>query len=90
MPLHEFVQTAHFVVYIVAGTNVQVVGIAEFYLTFELVGKVYRGNAALYRGSRAHVHENRRLYSAVNGGKLTSSGVSLLFYQFKHIKQISP
>ncbi len=65
IPVHKFVQTAKLSDQLVAGTDMEVVGIGKFHLRAdraEIIGR----NRALDRRHRADIHENRRLDGSVD------------------------
>ena len=75
---------AHLPNQLVAGPEVEVVGIAQLDLTADLpeIEGVY---TALDGGLGAHVHEHRGLdHAAVGTGKLAAPGAALGFKQFEH------
>ena len=69
---------------LVTRTEVEVVGVGKLYLTADFL-KVKGIKTALDCGGCSHVHENRRLNSAVNGCKLAAARAALFFDYFKHI-----
>ena len=66
------VQTSHFPYHLIAGAQVEVVGIAKFHLSFQF-SQVNGRNAALYSGRSPHVHETWGLESAVDGIHLSTA-----------------
>ena len=85
VPVHELVKASHLPHDLIAGTQVQMVGVAQLDLAahfFQIVG----GDAALDGGLGAHVHENRRLDgTAVGAGKFAAPGTAFGFEYFEHI-----
>ena len=61
----------------------QVVGVAEHYLTADIF-EVKSRNAALNCSRRRDIHKNRGPDGAVDGLKLSETGVFLFFYQCEH------
>ena len=82
VPGHEFVQPAEGFDELVAGPDVQMIGVRELYLAAD-IPQVARRERALYRALGADVHEDRRLDGAVRAGKLAAPRASLAFYDFK-------
>jgi hypothetical protein len=84
VPVHELVEPAHLPDDVVAGPQVQMVGVAQFDLAAHLF-EVQGADAALDGRLGAHVHEHRRLdHAAVGAGKLAAPGAALLFENLKH------
>ena len=84
VPVHELVEPAQLVDYVIAGAQVEVIGIAQLHLGFQPL-QVDGGNAALYRCGGAYVHEERRFYRAVRGVEYAPARASLGLFQFKHV-----
>ena len=71
IPGHKFMQAAHLLYDMIAGTYVQVIGIGQLYLSADAL-QVLGGNRALDGRYRAYIHKYRCLYRAMNGGKFCS------------------
>ena len=84
VPVHELVEPAQLVDYVIAGAQVEVIGVAQLHLGFQPL-QVDGGNAALYRCGGAYVHEERRFYRAVRGVEYAPARASLGLFQFKHV-----
>ena len=85
IPTHELVEAAQRLHRLVAGAEVQVVGVAQLDLAAQLVPQVESVDAALDGGLGAHVHEHRRLYHAAVGTlELSPPGAALFFNDFEH------
>ena len=72
VPVHEFMQAAEAADQLMAGPDVEMVGVAEDDLGAQLL-EVFRGHA-LDRGLGAHRHEDRGLHRAVQGAHLAAPG----------------
>ena len=83
-PVHEFVETAHIVNELVAGANVQVVGVGQLHLAVHVVQKLHGGYAALNGRAGTHVHENGSLNVTVNGVQHASAGAPVGCENRKH------
>ena len=68
VPIEKFMDAAKLINNILAGANVEVIGVGKLHLTADML-QVASGDPALYGGAGAHVHENRGLYIAVYGFK---------------------
>ena len=68
---------------IIAGAQVQMVGIAQHHLTFQFL-QVKGGNTALDGRSRCYIHKGRGLHRAVYRGKFRTAGRPFGFYQLIH------
>ena len=79
VPAGEFMQTAELFYFIISGTQVKVICVAELYLTF-YVFQVKSRNSALDRAACGDVHKSRSLNRPVRSDKFTSSGCSFGFY----------
>ena len=84
-PIHKFVESAHFIDELIAGTDVEVVGVGKLYLTAHLA-KVLGGNTALDSRASAYVHKHGSLNIAVYGVEDASAGAAFLFQKFIHFK----
>lgn len=73
-PPVEFVETAGFGDYLHAGTQIEVVGVAEYYLGVDVVGKFMLMHT-LNRAEGAHRHENGGGNFAVVGGDEAGAGI---------------
>ena len=76
VPVHELPKTAHLSHDLVAGTNVEVVGIAKLNLCTE-PRKVNRGNGALDGSHSSHIHKNRCFDRTVNGFESGAFGATV-------------
>ncbi len=77
LPVHEFVQPPHPPYQLVAGPEVEVVGVAQLNLALDLP-EVESVHAPLDGGLGAHVHKHRGLdHAAVGAGKLAAPGAAL-------------
>ena len=84
VPVHEPVQAAHLPHHVVAGAQMQVIGVGQLDLAAQIV-KVEGVHAALDGGLGAHVHEYRRLHrAAVGTAELAPPGPALFFDYFEH------
>src|SRR5271170_2759862 len=83
VPIHELVQTAGGADDIKAGTQIQMIGVAENDLRVHLLE--FAWVKRLDAGLRADRHEHRRLDDAVRGGQTAEPrfGVRIGFKQFK-------
>ena len=86
LPIHEFVQPAHFFHQIRAWANIQVVGIAQNNLRPDLFN--LRRRHPFNRGLSADRHENRSLNIAMTCFKDTTTGRSGFFEQCEHSKEL--
>jgi hypothetical protein len=77
------VQPANIAHNIVSRAQVQMISIAQSYLTAEC-HKVGRGNATLDSGACRYIHKYGRLYIAVNGVEYSSPRPAFGFYEFEH------
>ena len=83
VPAHELVQAAQIPDHIIAGTQMQMIGVAEFHLTFEVFEVIGRDTAL--DGCRcADIHKGRGLDGAVNRLEFAAPGISLFLDQFIH------
>ena len=79
VPVHEGMKPPHLPDQLVAGPEVEVIGVAQLNLAADLP-EVEGVHAALDGGLGAHVHEHRRLdHAAVGAGKLAAPGAALGF-----------
>jgi hypothetical protein len=76
-------QTAHIVDQAVTGTKMQMIGIGELDLTFQLA-QLHGVDTALNGGTCTHVHENGGLNVTVYGMEHTPARTALLLEKFKH------
>ena len=83
-PVHELVQAPHVVDELVAGADVEVVGVGQLYLTVNVIQELHGGYTALDGGAGAHVHENGGLDVTVNGVEHASAGASVGCENRKH------
>ena len=83
-PIHELVEAAHVVDELVAGADVEVVGVGELDLAIHVIEQLHGGYAALDGGAGAHVHENGGLDVTVNGVEHASAGASVGCENRKH------
>ena len=83
-PIHELVEAAHVVDELVAGADVEVVGVGELDLAVNVIQELHGGYAALDSGAGAHVHENGGLDVTVNGVEHASAGASVGCENRKH------
>jgi len=83
-PVHELVEAAHVVDELVAGADVEVVGVGELDLAIHVIEQLHGGYAALDGGAGAHVHENGGLDVTVNGVEHASAGASVGCENRKH------
>ncbi len=83
-PIHELVESAHVVNELIAGTNVEVVGVGQLDLTVNVIEQLNGGNATLDGGAGAHVHKNGGLDVTVNGVEHASAGASVGCKNRKH------
>ena len=85
IPAHHLMQAAQLLHHLVAGTQVQMIGIGQLHLTADLL-QVKGGYRALDGTLGADVHKYRGLHSAVWASKHAASGAALGFDHFKHNK----
>ena len=85
VPPHELVQAAHLAHHLVAGAQVEVVGVGQLHLAADLL-QIQGGYRPLDGPLGAHVHEHRRLHRAVGAGEHAPPGLPLCFQDFKHSK----
>ena len=52
----------------------QMVGVAQHHLTFQMVGQIVRGNRTLDRTAGRDVHKSRGLHGTVRRDEFTPSG----------------
>ena len=83
VPVHELVKSAHIVDQLIAGTDVQMVGVGKLDLAINGL-ELHGGYTALDGSAGTHVHKYRRLDVAVRGVKHASARSSLLFFEFEH------
>ena len=77
VPVHKLVEAPHLPHDLIAGAQVQVVGVAELDLAPHLL-QVVGGDAALDGGLGAHVHKDRGLNgAAVGAGKFTAPSAAV-------------
>ncbi|SRR5258706_7542741 len=84
MPLHELVQTAHIADEFVAGTQIEMIGIAQDERGFDVLEML--GREGLDRCLRTHRREDRRDEVAMRSGKNPRAGAVVfgLDLEFKH------
>ena len=80
-------QTAETVNEVIAGTDVQMIGVGQLDLTVQIV-EIHGGDTALDGGTGAHIHENRRFNGAVYGLKPSAAGASFFFEKRKFCHNI--
>ena len=80
VPTGEFVQTTHICYQLIAGTKVQMIGIAQHHLCADLL-EVLGGQTALDRTCGSYVLECGGLHGAVHRFELTPPGRMLLLEQ---------
>ena len=86
VPVHEFVKSPHLPHHVVAGPQVEVVGVGELDLAADLL-EVVGGDRPLDGPLGAHVHKDRGLdHAAVGAGKLAAPGAAFGFDDFEHEK----
>ena len=83
VPGHEFVQTAALLHQLVAGTQVQVIGVGKLHLTADVL-QVLGAQRALDGTLGAHIHKYGGLDRAVGAGEFAPTGLALGLFQFKH------
>ena len=89
VPVHHLMEPAQCPDDVVAGPQVQMVGIAQFNLALD-VFQVVGAESSLDGALGAHIHEYRRLYhSAVGAGKAAAAGAALGFNNLKHLLLLS-
>ena len=69
---------------LVAGTQVQVIGVGKLNLAADLL-QILGAQGALDGTLGAHIHKYGGLDRAVGAGKLATPGLALGLFQFKHI-----
>ena len=70
---------------LVTGPQMQVIRVAQLYLTAQLIPQVKGVDATLDGGLSAHIHEHRRLYhAAVSALELSPPCAALFFDDFEH------
>ena len=79
IPHHKLMQSAQFLDRLITGTHMQMIGIGELYLCFQLF-QILGRDSALDGSRRADIHENRRLNCSVRSLKLTAARTALLFF----------
>ena len=77
-------QTAETVNEVIAGTDVQMIGVGQLHLAADLA-QIHCGNAAFYGGARADIHEHGGLNRAVYGLKLAAAGLVFGLQNFEHV-----
>ena len=82
IPAHELMKSSHLPHHIVAGAQVQVIGVGELDLAADLL-QVQGGHRPLDGGQGAHVHKDRGLGGAVGAGEHPPPGPALGFQQGK-------
>ena len=83
VPMNELVKSARFRDKFVAGSDVQMICVAQKHLAAERF-QVVRADGAFYCARGSHVHENRRLHRAMDGLEFAETRVSFLFYKCIH------
>ena len=85
VPAHELVEAAHGAHHVVAGAQVQVVGVGQLDLRAQTLLQINGTDAALDGCLCAHVHKDRRLYlTAVGAGEHAAPRFSLFFDDLEH------
>ena len=84
VPVHELMQPPHFLHDLVSRAEVEVVGVAELHLSFELA-QVYGRDTALYCSGSTDVHKARCLKAPVNCLDGTAASLIVFFKKCKHI-----
>ena len=79
VPVHKLVQSAHLTDDFISRTQMQVIGITKFYLTFQFIRQVNGRYAAFDGRSSSYIHKEGCLNGAVYGFKDASSGMSFGF-----------
>ena len=79
-------QAAQLAHHIVAGAQVQVVGVGQLDLRAQLLLQIQRADTALDGRLCAHIHEHRGLHlAAVGAGEHAAPGLPLHFDDFEHL-----
>ena len=85
VPVHELVEASHLPHHLVAGPQMEVIGVGQLDLAahrFQVQGR----HAALDGRLGAHVHEHRGLHrTAVGAGKLAPPGLPFFFQYLEHM-----
>ena len=85
VPVHELVEAAHLAHDLIAGTQVQMIGVGQFDLAAHRF-QIQSRHAAFDGSLRPHVHEYRRLHRAAMGaGKFAPPGLPFFFQYLEHI-----
>ena len=86
IPVHKLVQTTHLPHHVIAGAQMEVIGVGELDLAADLL-EVVGGDCTLDGPLGTHIHENRSLDdTAVGAGKLAAPGAAFGFDDFEHAK----
>ena len=84
VPAHEFMETAHLPHHIIAGAQMQMVGVGKLDLTAEIL-QIKGAHAAFDGRLRADVHKDRRLhFPAVRAPEFAAPRTPLVFDNLKH------
>ena len=83
VPIEKFPYTAHSVNQVIAGTDMQMVGVGQLHLTANFL-QIHGGHAPPDRRTGAHIHEHRRLYGTVYRLHHASAGMALFFQNLEH------
>ena len=82
--MNELVKSARFRDKFVAGSDVQMICVAQKHLAAERF-QVVRADGAFYCARGSHVHENRRLHLAAVGAlEFAAPGLALVFDDLEH------
>ena len=85
IPVHKLVKSPQLLDHLVAGAQVEVIGVGQLNLTADVL-QVVGGYRPLDGPLGAYVHEHRGLGRAVRAGKHAPAGAALLLDYFKHKK----
>ena len=83
VPGHELVQSSHGLNHLVAGTQVQVIGVAKLNLSADVL-EIKGAEGTLNGALGSHIHENRGLYRAMGTGEFAPPRQALRFDYLKH------
>ena len=83
IPVHKLMQSSHIPDYLIAGTDMEVIGIAKLHLAVQLL-QIQGGNTALDGGGGSHIHKSGSLDGSVDGFKYAPAGGTFCFCYLKH------